>query len=153
MDQMVPSAKVVRLVLQDYRATPEPQEKQERSDPQDPKENKATRERPVSKDFEVNLDQLPQIPEQSDNVVPMVTVACPERTDNLVALVLLDDRDLLDHRVHQDVKELKETAELRDHQEQTVNQDDQGFQESKELLDEMVHQENPDNRVKKVHQD
>jgi len=150
---MVPSAKVVRLVLQDYQDTPEPQEKQERSDPRDPKENKATRERPVSKDFEVNRDPLPQMSEPSDNVVPMVTVVCPERTDNLVALVLLDDRDLLDHRVHQDVKELKETAELRDHQEQTVNQDDQDFQESKELLDEMVHQENLDNQVKKVHQD
>jgi len=91
--------------------------------------------------------------ERSDNVVPMVTVVCPVRTDSSVALVLLDDKDLLDRRAHPDVKELKATAESRDHQELTVNQDDQDFQESKELLDEMAHQENQDNPVKKVQED
>jgi len=50
--------RVVRADHQDYPGTQVPQVKQERSEVPVQKESKETKERPVSKDFVVNLDQL-----------------------------------------------------------------------------------------------
>lgn len=62
---------------------------------------------------------------------------------------MLDDKDPPDLRVHQDVKELREIPELRDHQVPMANQVDQDYQESKVLPVGMDPQANQDSPVKK----